>query len=441
MESRRRLELARCELNRGSTSAALQILPRLSRCETDEAELRALSWRRRGWSRYPGPAAVEAFRECLSAAQRAVSLQGGSGQQALEIQLECGTEADRLEPALDAWQSLAEINWRGPRRSWLGRRLGIALARSGRTGGALEGLASSLEGDRRCLKFAEAIKGGTSPDQGVLLDLATSVIPDLYAVWSMDATGQTSPRTLDLPPKIDSVGPPRTVAWLIDLGELGLASQEWSRLVKTRGAEPGEALAAAAFEDGRGRPDLAIRILRRGFSDLGSPAMAGLPENVVKAYLPLRWTNELRAAAHEFGLDPWLLAGLARQESIFNSRARSPAGARGAVQLMPGTALGHARALGLGRTPDLFDPEINLRIGARELAHLIEVFGRVEPALAAYNAGESRVRRWWRRWPESHRFTEAIPIPETYTYVRRVTFLSEAYRLVWAEVWKGEAGD
>lgn len=440
LERQRRLELARCELNRGSTSAALQILPRLARCDGDEAELRAQSWRRRGWSRYPGRTAVSAFKECLSAAQRAVSLQGGSPHQALEIQLECGTEAGRFEPALAAWRSLAEVNWRGSRRSWLGRRLGIALAESGRGGQAVEDLASSLEGHRRSLVFAEAAKG-LSGQRGVLSELAKSPIPDLYALWSMDATGQIGPPSLELPSTIDTVEPPRAVAWLIDVGEPGLASQEWRRLVKKRGAEPGEALAAAVFEDGRGRPDLAIGVLRRGFDDLGSPAMAGVPENVVRAYLPLRWTNELAAAAREFGLDPWLLAGLARQESIFNARARSPAGARGVVQLMPGTAGGHARALGLGRNPDLFDPGINLRLGARELAHLIEAFGHLEPALAAYNAGQSRVRRWWRQWPETHRFTEAIPIPETYTYVRRVTFLSEAYRLVWAEAWEGEAGN
>jgi soluble lytic murein transglycosylase len=149
----------------------------------------------------------------------------------------------------------------------------------------------------------------------------------------------------------------------------------------------------------------------------------------------------LKAAAREFGLDPWLLAGLARQESIFNARARSPAGARGAVQLMPGTARGHAVALGLGRTPDLYDPSVNLRLGALELSRLIKNFGEIEPALAAYNAGESRIRRWWKRWPEVWRFTEEVPISETYTYIRRVRFLSEAYRLVWAEAWDEKLED
>ncbi len=437
LEERRRLELARCELKRGSISAALKVLPPLSRCDGDEALVRALSWRRRGWSRFPGPTAAEAFGKCLLAAQRAVSLVGGGNSEALELQLECGTEAARLDPALAAWQSLAEVNWQGPRRSWLGRRLGIALARSGRFGEALESVASSLKNHRRCLQFAAAT-GGTEVNREVVADLAVVAIPDLYALWSLDTIGKTGPSKIDLVAPLDVGDPPPPVAWLVELGELGLASEEWRRLVAARGVQPGEALAAAVFEDGRGRPDLAIRGLRRGFAALGGPGMDKVPENVVKAYLPLRWTQELRTAAYEFGLSPWLLAGLARQESIFNERARSPAGARGAVQLMPGTARGHAIALGLGRSPDLYDPGVNLRLGARELSRLIKVFGEIEPALAAYNAGESRIRRWWKKWPEPRQFTEAIPIPETYTYVRRVLFLSEAYRLVWAEEWEDE---
>jgi soluble lytic murein transglycosylase len=95
---------------------------------------------------------------------------------------------------------------------------------------------------------------------------------------------------------------------------------------------------------------------------------------------------------------------------------------------------GGARALGLGRAPDLTEPTVNLQLGSRELASLIARFGQVEPALAAYNAGETRVRRWWRRWPDRELFVEAIPIPETYTYVRRVVFLAEAYRVTYPEL-------
>jgi len=96
----------------------------------------------------------------------------------------------------------------------------------------------------------------------------------------------------------------------------------------------------------------------------------------------------------------------------------------------------HARGLGIHGDPDLFDPEVNIRIGARELARLVRRFGDIEPALAAYNAGETRVRRWRGVWTDRRRFTEALPVPETYNYIRRVTYLADAYRLVYADVWR-----
>jgi soluble lytic murein transglycosylase len=130
-----------------------------------------------------------------------------------------------------------------------------------------------------------------------------------------------------------------------------------------------------------------------------------------------------------------LLAGVARQESAFTAHARSPRNALGVMQLLQGTARGHARALGLGSRPELRDPELNIRLGAMELARLLDRFGAVEPALAAYNAGETRVRRWWSLQPDRRLFTEMVPIQETYNYIRRVSYLSEAYRLVYADVW------
>ena len=153
--------------------------------------------------------------------------------------------------------------------------------------------------------------------------------------------------------------------------------------------------------------------------------------------MPLRWPEALIGASRESGLDPWLIAAVARQESTFAAHAVSPRGAIGVLQLVPSTARGHSRALGLGSSPDLRNPELNIRLGARELAYLVRRFGALEPALAAYNAGETRVRRWWRRRSDPQRFTEDIPVPETYNYVRRVVYLSEAYRLAHQETWGG----
>jgi soluble lytic murein transglycosylase-like protein len=106
------------------------------------------------------------------------------------------------------------------------------------------------------------------------------------------------------------------------------------------------------------------------------------------------------------------------------------------LQLLPSTARLHARNLGFGSQINLEDPAVNIRLGAHELAWLIRRFGATEPALAAYNAGDLRARRWWKRWPETEVFTESIPIPETYNYVRRVEFLAEAYREIHADAWR-----
>ena len=96
-----------------------------------------------------------------------------------------------------------------------------------------------------------------------------------------------------------------------------------------------------------------------------------------------RWMGSIRAAAHRNGVDPDLLTALVWTESSFVPDAVSHAGAVGLAQLMPGTA----EALGV----DPFDPSQNLEGGARYLRQMIDRFGSVDLALAAYNAGPTRV--------------------------------------------------
>lgn len=111
----------------------------------------------------------------------------------------------------------------------------------------------------------------------------------------------------------------------------------------------------------------------------------------------------IEAAALAHGLDPKLLHALVVTESAYRADARSPAGAGGLTQLMPGTAV----ELGVR---DRFDPVENLRGGADYLARQIRRFGDLRLALAAYNAGPARVARLGR-----------IPdIAETQAYVATV---------------------
>lgn len=114
------------------------------------------------------------------------------------------------------------------------------------------------------------------------------------------------------------------------------------------------------------------------------------PEHIVAdtaqhgAYVPPEYAAKIQELARRFDLSPALLEAVVWQESRWNPKARSPVGARGLAQLMPGTA----RYLGV----DPNDPYANLEGGARYLREQLDRFdGDVEKALAAYNAGPNRV--------------------------------------------------
>jgi soluble lytic murein transglycosylase len=430
-EIERRRELAQAELDAGSPNRALRVLPDGRDAGSADLTLRAQALRNRAWHVWPGGSSRKVFDECRSAAARALAIDTSGENRAttLELHLECATESNRLDDAFDSWQELEATGWDDGRREWLGRRLGVALAIRGGDPGRVFEIAGALPSQTRCLRFwVASADASAGPD---LEAIAEAPVPDLYAKWSAEALGRTTRPTTRAVPSVAPTEPPASVQRLLDIGAKKEAAREWRRIRRARQPSPGEALAGADLASLLGQLNDSITWLRAGFPELGTVHMTAAPANAVEAYLPLRWRSALMAAATEFGVDPWLLAGIARQESTFTAHAVSPRGAVGAMQLLPSTASVHSRALGLGSSPDLRDAGLNLRLGARELAHLLRRFGAVEPALAAYNGGETRVRAWWKRQPDPRRFSEEIPIPETYTYVRRVVYLSEAYRQVY----------
>ena len=135
-------------------------------------------------------------------------------------------------------------------------------------------------------------------------------------------------------------------------------------------------------------PDVSERSVE-GLAEVESPIEANVPAvltTVDSAAGPEDWQPHVAALARKYDVSPSLLEAVVWQESRWNTRAVSPAGARGLAQLMPGTA----RQLGV----DSSDPHANLEGGARYLRMQLDHFGGdIEKALAAYNAGPRRVER------------------------------------------------
>ena len=155
---------------------------------------------------------------------------------------------------------------------------------------------------------------------------------------------------------------------------------------------------------------------------------------LLRVVFPFPYRALLQAEAERADVDPYLLAGLVRQESSFNPGARSWVGATGLSQIMPATGKWLAPGAGVSNfDPSLLAvPEINLRMGARYLRDQLRRYGgKRDLALAAYNAGPSRADRWRRELGyggDPDRFRERIPFAETREYVQVVIRNAVVYR-------------
>ena len=132
-----------------------------------------------------------------------------------------------------------------------------------------------------------------------------------------------------------------------------------------------------------------------------------------------------------YGVDPLWLHAIIWQESKYNPLARSGASARGLMQFIPDTAAVVAAAVGAEpfSVDMLYDPAVNLRLGAHYWASLMKEFQQPELALAAYNGGPDNVRRWKGKWPDGDAefFVADIGFIETKNYVMAVFGARAAY--------------
>ena len=182
----------------------------------------------------------------------------------------------------------------------------------------------------------------------------------------------------------------------------------------------------------RGALRPAITSLRRAYPEWMSADGDAMPDPAWRILYPVAYQELLVEAARRENLDPALLAGIIWQESTFDPRAVSVAGARGLMQIVPSTGRSLARSAGIPYTEGtLFQPDVGLRLGARYFRRLLDAFGgRVERALAAYNAGPGRAGVWAAAKPNAsaEEFIESIPYPETRGYVTGILAHREHYR-------------
>lgn len=206
----------------------------------------------------------------------------------------------------------------------------------------------------------------------------------------------------------------RSVEALIRVGSSQIAAEIIDREVKEIATvEPEVRLYVAVVMNRIGHTLPKFKILADLFQD--SPQTVSVP--TLKLYFPLSYLDLVRSKQKK--IDPLLILSLIRQESAFNKQARSIAGARGLMQVMPATA----RMVSKVRAAKLYEPSTNIDVGTKYfLSQLQQYDGDVEFTLAAYNAGINRVDDWRKRYPTDNRllFLDLIPFRETREYVSSI---------------------
>ena len=180
-------------------------------------------------------------------------------------------------------------------------------------------------------------------------------------------------------------------------------------------------------------PHQAMRIMKSTSPEYLNVPLPAAPRKFWELLFPLPYKADVVRTARERDLDPYLLAGLIRQESEFDPRALSRAKAYGLTQVRPATGRQYARKAGVSRVTArvLYQPAANLKIGSSILRSMLDQQGgKVEQTLAAYNAGPHMVVEWmaWSAYREPAEFVESIPFTETRDYVQAVLRNAEMYR-------------
>jgi soluble lytic murein transglycosylase len=226
----------------------------------------------------------------------------------------------------------------------------------------------------------------------------------------------------------------------LELMYLGMKKEAAAELWSLQELLPGRhgaliGLSKAFFELGDYHSSLLI-VLRSFDRHLERPS-SRMPGDLWLLAYPQGYWQSIVSAARRYGLDPYFVAAIIREESQFRPEALSPAGARGVMQVMPATGEWIARMTGI-RDFDrakLYDADTNITIGTWYLSYLMKRF-KNDPYLvsAAYNAGPEIVATWsgaGRGTADRDMFVETIPYRETRGYVKKVLRNYAEYRRIY----------
>lgn len=151
-------------------------------------------------------------------------------------------------------------------------------------------------------------------------------------------------------------------------------------------------------------------------------------------YYPLKYIETIKKHCIAYDLEPSLVCGLIHAESKFDHMAVSQKGASGLMQIVRDTGDWAADEIGIYNYSydRIFEPEINIEIGCWYLNRMINQYGNLDTALAAYNAGSGNVSKWLddKNFSKDGKTLDIIPFKETEDYIKRVEFNTRIYKLI-----------
>jgi soluble lytic murein transglycosylase len=168
----------------------------------------------------------------------------------------------------------------------------------------------------------------------------------------------------------------------------------------------------------------ALNTLKKSYPDYSQMKPEELSQQEWDVFYPLAYWDIIVQESRARSLDPFQVAGLIRQETIFDPKAKSSANAYGLMQVLVPTGRLTAKKYGVDRaiTVDaLYEPRLNIQLGTAYLRDQIDKFGRIEYVAAAYNAGPLRAVAWRASLPaEMDEWAEEVPFKETRGYIQGV---------------------